>query len=51
MAVVEQIVAKIRKDEVRKRIKSGKADGLANMPMECLGEVAEEFLTGFFTKV
>ncbi|KAK3575126.1 hypothetical protein QTP86_020810, partial [Hemibagrus guttatus] len=54
---VEQKVAKIRKDEVRKalkRMKSGKAVGPDDIPVEvwkCLGEAAVEFLTSLFNRV
>ncbi|KAK3542667.1 hypothetical protein QTP86_032413 [Hemibagrus guttatus] len=54
---VEQKVDKIRKDEVRKalkRMKSGKAVGLDDIPVEvwkCLGEAAVEFLTSLFNRV
>ncbi|KAK3517406.1 hypothetical protein QTP70_009198 [Hemibagrus guttatus] len=54
---VEQKVDKIRKDEVRtalKRMKSGKAVGLDDIPVEvwkCLGEAAMEFLTSLFNRV
>ncbi|KAK2921479.1 hypothetical protein Q8A73_000964 [Channa argus] len=54
---VEQEVAKISKSEVRralKRMKSGKAVGLDDIPVEvwkCLGEVAVEFLTSLFNKI
>ncbi|KAK3564447.1 hypothetical protein QTP86_020386 [Hemibagrus guttatus] len=50
-------VEKIRKDEVRKawkRMKSGKAVGPDDIPVEvwkCLGEAAVEFLTSLFNKV
>ncbi|KAK3545436.1 hypothetical protein QTP70_007637, partial [Hemibagrus guttatus] len=54
---VEQKVDKIRKDEVRKalkRMKSGKAVGLDDIPVEvwkCLGEAAVEFLANLFNRV
>ncbi|WP_139267336.1 hypothetical protein, partial [Escherichia coli] len=57
VTVVEQEVAKISKDEVRKalkRMKSGKAVGPDDIPVEvwkCLGEVAVEFLTGLLNKI
>lgn len=53
---MDQEVAKISKDEVRralKRMKSGKALGPDDIPVEvwkCLGEVAVEFLTGLFNR-
>ncbi|KAK3520883.1 hypothetical protein QTP86_010611 [Hemibagrus guttatus] len=54
---VQQKVDKIRKDEVRKvskRMKSGKAVGLDDIPVEvwkCLGEAAVEFLASLFNRV
>ncbi|KAK3525151.1 hypothetical protein QTP86_019536 [Hemibagrus guttatus] len=54
---VEQKVDNIRKDEVRKalkRMKSGKAVGLYDIPVEvwkCLGEAAVEFLANLFNRV
>ncbi|KAK3553800.1 hypothetical protein QTP70_012235 [Hemibagrus guttatus] len=51
---VEQEVDKIRKDEVRKRMKSGKAIGPDDIPVavwKCLGEAAVEFLTSLFNRV
>ncbi|KAK3565937.1 hypothetical protein QTP86_022753, partial [Hemibagrus guttatus] len=54
---VEQKVDKIRKDEVRealKRMRSGKAVGLDDIPVEvwkCLGAAAVEFLTSLFNRV
>ncbi|KAK3543841.1 hypothetical protein QTP70_030074, partial [Hemibagrus guttatus] len=54
---VEQKVAKIRKDEVRKalkRMKSGKAVGPDDILVEvwkCLGEAAVEFLISLFNRV
>ncbi|KAK3520002.1 hypothetical protein QTP70_010838 [Hemibagrus guttatus] len=51
---VEQKVDKIRKDEVRKALKSGKAVGPDDIPVEvwkCLGEAAVEFLTSLFNRV
>ncbi|KAK3569471.1 hypothetical protein QTP86_031431, partial [Hemibagrus guttatus] len=54
---LEQKVDKIRKDEVRKalkRMKSGKAVGLDDIPVEvwkCLGEAAVEFLANLFNRV
>ncbi|KAK3528390.1 hypothetical protein QTP86_034256, partial [Hemibagrus guttatus] len=51
---VVQKVDKIRKDEVRKRMKSGKAVGPDDIPVEvwkCLGEAAVEFLTSLFNRV
>ena len=57
VTVVDQEVAKISKDEVRralKRMKSGKALGPDDIPVEvwkCLGEVAVEFLTGLFNRI
>ncbi|KAK3524774.1 hypothetical protein QTP86_004220 [Hemibagrus guttatus] len=54
---VEQKVDTIRKDEVRKalkRMKSGKAVGLYDIPVEvwkCLGEAAVEFLASLFNRV
>uniref|UniRef100_A0A3Q3JNL4 DUF4806 domain-containing protein n=1 Tax=Monopterus albus TaxID=43700 RepID=A0A3Q3JNL4_MONAL len=55
--IVEQEVAKIRKDEVRKalrRMKSGKAVGPDDIPVEvwkCLGETAVEFLSSLFNRI
>ncbi|XP_051806753.1 uncharacterized protein LOC127534762 [Acanthochromis polyacanthus] len=57
VTVVDQEVAKISKDEVRralKRMKSGKALGPDDIPVEvwkCLGEIAVEFLTGLFNRI
>ncbi|KAF7649691.1 hypothetical protein LDENG_00137530 [Lucifuga dentata] len=57
VTVVNQEVAKISKDEVRrslKRMKSGKAVGPDDIPVEvwkCLGEVAVEFLTRLFNEI
>ncbi|KAK3556306.1 hypothetical protein QTP70_007130 [Hemibagrus guttatus] len=54
---VQQKVDKIRKDEVRKALKtmkSGKAVGPGDIPVEvwkCLGEAAVEFLTSLFNRV
>ncbi|KAK3530169.1 hypothetical protein QTP86_017736, partial [Hemibagrus guttatus] len=51
---VEQKVDKIRKDEVRKALKSGKEVGPDDIPVEvwkCLGEAAVEFLTSLFNRV
>ncbi|KAK3570304.1 hypothetical protein QTP86_017185 [Hemibagrus guttatus] len=51
---VEQKVDKIRKDEVRKVLKSGKAVGPDDILVEvwkCLGEAAVEFLTSLFNRV
>ena len=55
--VVDQEVAMVSKDEVRralKRMKRGKALGPDDIPVEvwkCLGEVAVEFLTGLFNRI
>uniref|UniRef100_A0A3B3I9A4 ribonuclease H n=1 Tax=Oryzias latipes TaxID=8090 RepID=A0A3B3I9A4_ORYLA len=57
VVVVEQEVAEIGKDEVRKalkRMKSGKAVGPDDVPVEvwkCLGETAVEFLTRLFNRI
>ena len=57
VAVVDQEIAKISKDEVRKalkRMKSGKALGPDDIPVEvwkCLGEAAVEFLTRLFNRI
>ena len=57
VSAVDQDVAKISQDEVRralKRMKSGKAVGPDDIPVEvwkCLGEVAVEFLTGLFNRI
>ncbi|KAE8279451.1 hypothetical protein D5F01_LYC08793 [Larimichthys crocea] len=57
VTVVDQEVAKISEDEVRralKRMKSGKALGPDDIPVEvwkCLGEMAVHFLTGLFNRI
>ena len=54
---MDEEVAKVSKTEVRsvlKRMKSGKAFGPDDIPVEvwkCLGEVAVEFLTRTFNKI